>query len=222
MAASVRLSMKRKREEDCENVKEDQNKRQTKHRLINSVHKRLKKFKEETMYNAIFICSCCHRKLFHSNVTKILKDFRDKIEGKKEGLLGKSIKEEPVEINGMFNLYICHACKQHLLRGKMPPMSANNGLYVHENKDPELQLTELEANLIAKNIIFMKIFQLPKSRWTALKDKVINIPVQNDDVLNTMTLLPRTPNEAGLIEVDFKRKVEYENSHKKQMVNPKR
>ena len=92
-------------------------------------------------------------------------------------------------------------------------MSVKNGLYVHENNDPELQLTELEANLIAKNIVFMKIFQLPKSRWTALKDKVINIPVQNDDVLNTMTQLPRTPNEAGLIEVDFKRKVEYENSH---------
>ena len=55
-----------------------------------------------------------------------------------------------------------------------------------------------------------------------MKDKVINIPVQNDDVLNTMTQLPRTPNEAGLIEVDFKRKIEYENSHKKQLGNPKK
>jgi hypothetical protein len=210
-----RLSLKRHREEDHAKVKENQNKRQTKHRIINSVHKRLKKFKVETMYNAIFICSCCHRKLFNSNVTKLTQDFRDKIEGKKEGLLGKSIQVEYVEINGTLNLYICHACKQHLLRGKMPPMSASNGLHVHEHNDPDLQLTELEANLIAKNIVFMKIFQLHKSRWTALKDKVINIPVQNDDVLNTMTQLPRTPNEAGLIEVDFKRKIEYENSHKK-------
>ena len=101
-------------------------------------------------------------------------------------------------------------------------MSVNNGLYVHENTDPELQLTELEANLIAKNIVFMKIYQLPKSRWTALKDKVINVPVNDDDVLNTITQLPRTPNEAGLIEVDFKRKIEYENSHKKQIVNQKK
>ena len=53
--------------------------------------------------------------------------------------------------------------------GKIPPMSAMNGLRVHE-QDPELKLTELEGNLIAKNIVFMKIFQLPKSRWTALKD----------------------------------------------------
>ena len=63
---------------------------------------------------------------------------------------------------------------------------------------------------------------MPKSRWTALKDKIINVPVQAEDILNTMTQLPRTPNEAGLIEVDLKRKIEYENSHKKQIVNPKK
>ena len=44
--------------------------------------------------------------------------------------------------------------------------------------------------------------------WTALKDKIINIPVNEDDIVNTITSLPRTPNEAGLIEVDLKRKVE--------------
>ena len=68
----------------------------------------------------------------------------------------------------------------------------------------------------------MKIIQLPKSRWTALKDKIINIPVKEDDILNTMTSLPRTPDEAGLIEVDLKRKVEYKNSHIKQLINPKK
>ena len=123
-----RLSLKRQREEDHEQVKQDQNKRQTKHRLINSVHKRLKKFKEETMYNAIFICSCCHRKLFQSNVTKVTKNFTDKITIKKTGLLEKSIEDQQVEINGISNVYICHACKQHLLRGKMPSMSVKNGL----------------------------------------------------------------------------------------------
>ena len=66
----------------------------------------------------------------------------------------------------------------------------------------------------------MKIFQLPKSRWTALKDKIINVPVNDDDIINTMTRLPRTPNEAGLIEVDLKRKVEYKNSHIKKLINP--
>ena len=100
-------------------------------------------------------------------------------------------------------------------------MSAKNGLKMNA-QDPELELTELEGNLIAKRIVFMKIFQLPKSRWTALKDKVINVPVNEDDIINTITRLPRTPNEAGLIEVDLKRKVEYKNSHIKQLINPEK
>ena len=68
----------------------------------------------------------------------------------------------------------------------------------------------------------MKIFQLPKSRWTALKDKIINVPINEKDIINTITNIPRTPMEAGLIEVDLKRKVEYQNSHKKQLINPKK
>ena len=100
-------------------------------------------------------------------------------------------------------------------------MSTMNGLKIYKH-DPDLELTELEGNLIAKNIVFMKIFQLPKSRWTALKDKIINVPVNDDDIINTMTRLPRTPNEAGLIEVDLKRKIEYSNSHVRQLINPEK
>ena len=68
----------------------------------------------------------------------------------------------------------------------------------------------------------MKIFQLPKSRWTALKDKIVNVPVNDDDIINTVSKLPRTPAEAGLIEVDLKRKKEYKNSHVKQLIDPKK
>ena len=85
-------------------------------------------------------------------------------------------------------------------------MSTMNRLKIY-NHDPELELTELEGNLIAKNIVFVKIFELPKSRWTALKDKIINVSVKDDDILNTVTRLPRKLNEAGLIEVDLKTKI---------------
>ena len=126
-----------------------------------------------------------------------------------------------VNVNGKKESYICIACKKHLRAGKLPPMSAKNGLQVY-NHEPDMELTELEGNLVAKNIVFMKIFQLPKSRWTALKDRIVNVPVKDDDVLNTMMRLPRTPNEAGLIEVDLKRKVEYKNSHLQQLIDPKK
>jgi hypothetical protein len=43
-----------------------------------------------------------------------------------------------------------------------------------------LKLTKLDGDLIAKSIIFQKIYQLPKSRWTALKNRLINIPINDD------------------------------------------
>ena len=63
--------------------------------------------------------------------------------------------------------------------------AATNGLNVYKH-DQELELTKLEGNMIVKRIIFMKIFQLPKSRWTALKNKIIN---QNISMM--MTYLPQ-------------------------------
>ena len=109
---------------------------------------------------------------------------------------------------------------------KMPPMSAMNGLQLHETDkmiDNEgLRLTELEGALIAKTIIFQKIYQMPKSRWTALKDRLINIPINDDDIINTLEQMPRTPKDAGLIGVALKRKKEYKNSHKNQLIDPQK
>ena len=54
-------------------------------------------------------------------------------------------------------------------------------------------------------------------------DKVINVPVAGDSVTNTLNLLPRTMDEAGLIEVTFKRKLEYKTSHHRgQLVKPEK
>ena len=66
----------------------------------------------------------------------------------------------------------------------------------------------------------MKIFQLPKTRWTALKDKIINVPIQDDAINNTIVQLPRTLNEAGLIGIELKRKKELKNTHKKELISP--
>ena len=46
-------------------------------------------------------------------------------------------------------------------------------------KEQGISLTELDGALIAKTIIFQKIYQLPKSRWTAPKDRLINVPIDN-------------------------------------------
>ena len=116
--------------------------------------------------------------------------------------------------------YVCKTCKRHMEKGKMPPECRQNNLQL--DPQPEvMKLTELSSNLIARIIQFQKIYQLPKSRYTALKDKVINVPVPEDSVLNTVKSLPRTPNEAGLIGVELKRKLVYSNTHQRaQMIDP--
>jgi hypothetical protein len=198
-----KLSRKKQLNENPQKVKDDQNRWQEKSRLIDSEKKRLSKFRRSTMFNAIFTCMCCQRNLFECNVSKFTTQLLAEIETKKPGIYERSIETIDslpitVKVNETEESYICIACKKHLKAGKLPPMSAKNGLNVY-NHEPDMELTELEGNLIAKNIVFMKIFQLPKSRWTALKDRIVNVPVKDDDVLNTMMRLPRTPNEAGLI-----------------------
>ena len=69
------------------------------------------------------------------------------------------------------------------------------------------------------NLIFHKIFTLPRSRWTGLTGKVINVPITSQAINQTLVQLPRTPTSAGLISLTFKRMKEMKNNHKKQLIN---
>ena len=238
-------SIGRQRENNDQQVKDDQSRRkrlsrnkrklvdpiglstyeieaQQKKRRLWSAKDRLRDFKEATKYNAIFICSCCHRRLFHSNVAVITQKLRENINERKLGHFIDCVEEEiATPINGENDCYLCKTCITHMKEKKMPPMAASNKLRL-EVQDENLQLTELEGALIAKNLIFQKIYQLPKSRWTALTDRIINVPINDEDILNTVQLLPRTPKEAGLIGVSLKRRLEYKITHKRQLVNPEK
>ena len=63
---------------------------------------------------------------------------------------------------------------------------------------------------------------MPKSRWSGTHDRLVNVPVNPEDVLNTIERLPRTPVAAGLIPivpVNLKRKLEYKTTHLTQLVD---
>ena len=191
---------------------------------------RARKFRRAIMLGDIFVCSSCERELFEQNVTKI-DGLEEKVEKKKPGLFQRCIPrlkpeaELTLVIDGKKTVhhYICHACKGHMQKGKKPPMCAENGLRKTAIVDEEMKLTELERNMISRRILFQKVMLKPKTRWTELQDKVINIPVAPESVTNTLTMLPKTPDEAGLIEVTFKRKLEYKNSHiRGQLVDPRK
>ena len=50
-----------------------------------------------------------------------------------------------------------------------------------------LNLSELESVLIAKSILFFKLFKLPKTRWAGMHDKLVNVPINDDDLINTLS-----------------------------------
>ena len=116
--------------------------------------------------------------------------------------------------------YLCFNCKKYLFKGRMPPQCHKNDLEIFDTTDfPEFELSQLEGSLIAKSILFMKIFKKPVSRMSAVKDRTICVPVDNSTINDTLTQLPRTPSGAGLVPIKLKRKVEYKNPHLQEYVN---
>ena len=116
----------------------------------------------------------------------------------------------------------CHTCQRHIKKGNMPPQSLKNGLTC-EPIPEVLILNDLETTLIAKKILFMKISKLPVSRWSSIKDKTVNIPINDEDILETLkavNTLPRTPDQAGLIPVQLKRKKSFANKVIEAFIDP--
>ena len=169
--------------------------------------------------------------MFRNNAFKFEKKLQDKLKERNfeiyEKVFPNNLEDKAIKINtldeGKPIVYFCSTCKRHLSHGKLPPMATANGLaLVDLQDDPDLRLSEMENNLIAKRILFQKIFQLPRSRMAACKDKLVNVPIHDTDIMNTFENLPRTPKEAGLYEVKLKRRKQYSNFHKKQYVNSKK
>ena len=62
----------------------------------------------------------------------------------------------------------------------------------------------------------------PPSTWPAIKDKCVAIPLDANDVLNTVNSLPRLPSESGIIDIQWKRRVGQKNCHLQAKVDPAR
>ena len=83
-------------------------------------------------------------------------------------------------------------------------------------------LTNLEKQLIVKNLIFIKIRQLPKTRMDAMNDRVINVPIDDDNIAKRVTSLPRTEKNSGMVNIGIKRKLKMKTYHKHGLINPDR
>ena len=65
----------------------------------------------------------------------------------------------------------------------------------------------------------MKIHKLPKSGMSCVRDKMVFVPINESDNLNTLKTIIRTPSEAGILPIKVKRKQEYENSYQEEYVS---
>lgn len=157
-----------------------------------------------------FVCTCCHRILFRKTVV---------IFNESNYNFGHSTVERALSEMNRYKSdchdaeYICVTCHNSLKRKtpKMPAQAVANGLDLPE-MPPELSnLTEIERRLISLRIPFMKILAMHRAgSHFKVNGPCVNVPTTLNKVCE---LLPRIPDEAQLVPMKLKRKIEYKGYH---------
>jgi hypothetical protein len=188
-----------------------------KHKILYTDEKiRFRQFITAIRDGPTYVCISCKRLLFRNGVKKInLKSIQTKFKKEELSTMLYSLRNEN-ETNDI-ELMLCLNCLTYYKKGKIPAINVTNGLEIEQLKQP---LTELEECLIARNIPFAKIYLLPKTRMSAIIDKVINVPICESDINRTISLFPRTPSEALILPIKLKRKKQYKNSVAEAYIRP--
>ena len=189
-------------------------------KIQNDVRERLIKFRRECQYGPIFTCICCMRDLFRKTVKKVTAAYLNSIGMVKEYLQIDENGDLKNDLKVHGEHYICQNCCRYLQKGEMPLICAKNGLE-YAPIPSCLQIENLERQMICKDLVFIKIRHLPSySRMPAINDHVINVPIDDDDIIKTVTSLPRTKLTNGLVTVGLKRDMAIKKFHKLQLIRP--
>ena len=130
-------------------------------------------------FGPIYTCICCCKDLFKRSVEELKGDLEKKILDEKE-MHGKLTFDESFKIKDEFHKWeedkeivhieklqvgfsLCHTCIRYLKQGKMPPMCAKNNLEPSELPQCIKELTNVENQLIVKNLVYIKVTNLPKT-----------------------------------------------------------
>ena len=104
--------------------------------------------------------------------------------------------------------WLCRSCHNYLKKNKVPPCAAINGMQFPA-KPIFFYLDELESRLLAPRLVFLKLMQAPRGKQLKINGNIVNVPA---DITNTVSMLPRLPDETGTIKVNLKRKLQYKSS----------
>ena len=181
------------------------------------LEERIKAFKQDIIHSPNYSCFSCKRSLFKNSV-KILKAADIK------ALLAKLNKDflKKVDLDHFQDdsLIFCHNCFKLIKSSKIPKIHVSNGLKLDKVPE-ELKLGDLEQQLIARSLLFMKVKKLPGvNRMKAMFDQVVSVPIEEDDISKTISELPRHPDDAKIVAVQLKRKLEYSNTHLAEYIRP--
>ena len=137
-------------------------------------------FKRDIVDGPNFVCFSCNRNLFKcsvktletTDITKHLKKMNDN--------LAQDVGFD--NCHEKSNLILCHSCNNNYNSNKFPSINVNNGLKLDDVPQELSSLADLEQQLIAQVLLFMKIKKLPTTRMGAVVDQVISVPLENEDI----------------------------------------
>ena len=189
---------------------------------------RFEKFRTTIRFGLLNSCECCHKRFYNSGLKVYKSDWLSEIKNKHK----KHIENNKEDIQHLFDQlidhlqiqkdqYLCITCFSKIEKGKFPDQAFLNGLELFNTKNyPELEeITELENALIARNLLFTKFYFLPKSRLKGIKDRIVNVPLLESDIISTVQKLPRLPQESNIVPVIFKRKLGYVHGYLQSFIN---
>ena len=175
-------------------------------------------FKRDIIDGPSFVCHSCNRCLFIKSIRILtkeqLKNLREKLDLPFLKVIGFRKLEKSPEPT------LCINCLKLINNKKIPSSNVSNGLQL-EKVPNSLKLTDLEQQLIARTLLFIKIKQLPNTpRMKANFEKIVCVPIELEDIYKTESQLPRHPQNAKIVAVQLKKKLEYKSSHLEQHIRP--
>ena len=176
-------------------------------------------FKRDIIDGPSFVCHSCNRCLFIKSIRILTKEQLKNLRGKLDLPFLRAIGFGKLEKSPVPTL--CINCLKLINNNKIPSSNVSNGLQL-EKVPNSLKLTDLEQQLIARTLLFIKIKQLPNTpRMKANFEKIVCVPIELEDIYKTESQLPRHPQNAKIIAVQLKRKIELKTSHLEEHIRPK-
>ena len=114
----------------------------------------------------------------------------------------------------------CCNCSSTLKSKRCPKLSIANGMELDEIPEELGKATDLEQQLFARMLVFTKIVKMPKNFMPGMTGKMINVPLEQSDISNTMKVLPRCADEAAIVALQLKKKQELKSAYAESYIRP--